>query len=146
MKLVKCKKCGATVMTAETLLSSMQEEYNELVSKSRRAKGADKNIINQQMAHINKMMVAVCHSTSEAEQRKTVANNYLRRLKTHVLENGLVSPELLDDIENEAREEAKRKAAEDEKRLAEIYGDFNSVLTNRTKSDPTAVKAINNIR
>lgn len=145
MKLIKCKKCGATVMTAETLLSAMQDEYNELVAEAKRAKPANKNIYLQQMSHLTKMMTAVCHNSSEAEIRKSGIGNFARLLKSYVFENGLVSQELIDEMHVRANAEAKRKAEEDEKKLAALYGDFDSMLVNRTKRDNTARTAIRNI-
>ncbi len=145
MKLVKCKKCGATIMTSETLLADMQAEYDELVKKAHRAKGAKIDIIKQQMKHLNKMMVQICHSSTEAEIRKSNAYNELSALKKYLIHNQLISYEVLEKIQNDAREITKQKIAEDEKHIANIYGDFRSELANRTMSDPTSKKAIENV-
>lgn len=142
MKLIKCKKCGATVMTSDTILTAMQDEYNELVKRSHRAKGADKNLIGQQLKHLNKMMVQVCHSSTEADIRKDEAYNELRTLKKYIVANKLIDFETLDRIQTEARELTKKKIAEDEKKIAEQYGDFVNTFCNRTKSDPTASEAL----
>ena len=66
-------------------------------------------------------------------------------LKKYLIHNQLVSYEVLDKIQNDAREMTKQKIAEDEKHIANIYGDFISELANRTMSDPTSKKAIENI-
>ncbi len=145
MKLVKCKKCGATIMTSDTLLTDMQAEYDELVKKAHRVNGAKLEIIKQQLKHLNKMMVQICHSSTEAEIRKSNAYNELSALKKYLIHNQLVSYEVLDKIQNDAREITKQKIAEDEKYIANIYGDFRSELANRTMSDPTSKKAIENI-
>lgn len=142
MKLIKCKKCGSTIITDETLLAAMQEEYNSLVKKSHRAKGADKNLIAQQLKHLHKMMVAVCHNSTEAEIRKNNAYNELCALKKYIIENNIFSFDVLDRIQTEAREMTKKKIAEDEKKIAEQYGEFENTFCNRTKADPTAKEAI----
>ena len=142
MKLIKCKKCGATIMTSETLLSSMQEEYNELVKKSHRANGQTRQLILQQMKHLNKMMVQICQSSTEAERRKDDAYNELCLLKKYIIKNNLIDFETLDRFRDEGRALAKKKSAEDEKKIAEQYGEFENTFCNRTKSDPTAKKAI----
>lgn len=141
MKLIKCKKCGATVMTSDTLLTAMQDEYNALVKRSHHAKGADKNLIGQQLKHLNKMMVQVCHSSSEGEVRKLDAYNELCLLKKYIIENKAVDFETLSRLQNEARELTKKKVAEDEKKIAEQYGDFVNTFCNRSKADPTATEA-----
>lgn len=142
MKLIKCKKCGSTIMTDETLLAAMQEEYNSLVKKSHRAKGADKNLITQQLKHLHKMMVAVCHSSTEAERRKDATHNELCLLKKYIIANNLIDFETLDRFGDEARELARKKATEDEKKIAEVYSEFENTFCNRTKADPTAKEAI----
>ena len=142
MKLVKCKKCGATVMTDETLLSGLQEEYNELVKKSQRAKGASKQIIAQQLKHLTKTMTAICHSTSESEIRKLNAYNELNLLKKYIVEHQIISQEILDEIRSSARKLTKRKSAEDEKKIAELYSDFENHFCNKTKRDATYDEAL----
>lgn len=142
MKLIKCRKCGATVMTAETMLSTMQDEYNDIVKKSRYAKGADKQICAQQMKHLSKLMIAVCHSSSEAECHKQDIYNEFLILRKYVTEHNLIDYRTLDAMRDEARELTKKKAAEDEKALERIYGDYENYFCNRTKADPTAKAAI----
>lgn len=142
MNLVKCKKCGATIMTSETLLSGLQEEYNELVKKSQRAKGSNKQIIAQQLKHITKTMTAICHSTTESEIRKNNAYNELNMLKKYIIDKHILSQDILDEIQSEARELTKKKRAEDEKKIDEIYGDFENHFCNRTKQDTTYDKAL----
>lgn len=142
MKLIKCKKCGATVMTSDTLLTAMQDEYNSLVKRSHHAKGADKNLIVQQLKHLNKMMTAVCHSSTGAEIRKDTAYNELCLLKKYIIANNLIGFETLDRFRDEARQLTKKKMAEDEKKIAEQYGDFVNSFCNRTKADPTASEAM----
>ena len=142
MKLIRCKKCGATIMTVETLLAAMQEEYNALVKKSHRAKGADKQLIAQQLKHLHKMMVAVCHNSSEVEIRKMNAYNEIIILKKYILENKIIDQNKLDRIQTEARALTQKKTSESEKKISEAYGEFVNSFCNRTKSDPTAEKAL----
>ena len=146
MKLIKCRKCGATVMTADTLLATMQDEYNELVRKSKHIKGPSKNIILQQMSHLTKMMTAVCHNSSSIELQKLDTYNELVLLKKYIRTNGLLDYEMLNKIRDEARELTRKKSAEGEKQIAELYGSFENHFYNRANSDPTASAAIKNIK
>lgn len=144
MKLIKCKKCGATVMTADTLLATMQEEYNLLAKRCEVAKGPNKPLILHQMSQLKKMMTAVCHSSSEAEKRKNQTFNELSMLKKHVIGNGYMTYEEYEQtIETPAKEITKKKIAEDEKEIERLYGDFENQFCNQTKRDPTAKEALN---
>ena len=132
-------------MTSDTLLSNMQQEYNELVKKSQKAKGADKQVISQQLAHISKLMKGIVHNTSEMELRKQEAYNELCLLKRYLVENKVVDYCVLDDIRDKARAQAKDKKAEDEKLIDKLYGEFRNVCNNNTKRDPTAKEALKNL-
>lgn len=132
-------------MTGDTLLSSMQEEYNELIKKAQKASGADKQLINQQLSHISKMMTQVCHSSTQSEIQRDTAYIELRLLKHYLIDNGILDYDVLNPIQAEACELSKKKAEESEKVIQSIYGDFENLFYNRTKADPTAKKAIKNV-
>ena len=145
MRLVKCKKCGATVMTGDTLLSNMQDEYNELIKKSHRAKGAEKQIISVQLSHLSKMMRAVIHTSTEVEVKKLSAYSELGLLKSYIRACSLMTDKELDDIQSRARAMSREKIAQDEKELNRIYGEFRNICNNNTKRDPTADEAVRNV-
>ena len=142
MQLVKCRKCGATVMSNDTLLSNMQEEYNELNKKSQKTKGADKQLLVQQMAHITKLMRQALHNNSELELRKYEAYYELRELRLYLVNNNILNYDILDELRTKARATAKEKVAESERALNNLYGEFMNICNNNTKSDPTAREAI----
>ena len=143
MKLIKCKKCGSTIMTDDTLLTNIHEEYTELSRTFKRAKGADKNLILQQMSFLKKMMTSIIHAYSQMEERKQVEYNELYLLKKHLVKNNIMSQSDLDKLQEEARKITKQKIAETEKKLNDLYGELENYFANRTKSDPTAWEAIN---
>jgi coenzyme F420-reducing hydrogenase beta subunit len=146
MKLIKCNKCGATIMTDDTLLTAMQDEYNELVKRSHRAKGADKNLIGQQLKHLHKMMVQVCHRSSAIELRKISAHSELAALKKYIITHQIIDKQTLDKIQAEAMAHVKEQTAKDEKKIAEQYDDFVNSFCNRTKADPTATEAMKGVK
>lgn len=129
-------------MSNDTLLSNMQDEYDELKKRHQRARGADKQAIVQQMSHITKIMTQVLHNTSELEVRKYKAYYEVRVLKQYLKDNNIVSTDILDDLQVKAEAIAKEKIAETEKALERLYGEFKNICSNNTKSDPTAREAI----
>jgi hypothetical protein len=129
-------------MSDDTLLSNMQEEYNELAKRCQRANKQDKPLILQQMAHITKLMRQALHNTAEVEIRKYEAYYELNEIKKYLIANKLVSYDILDDIQARARVTAREKVAESEKAIDKLYGEFINVCSNTTKSDPTARDAI----
>jgi hypothetical protein len=142
VQLVKCRKCGATIMSTDTLLSNMQDEYNELNKRCQKAKPVEKQILIQQMAHINRLMRQALHNSSELELRKSEAYYELKTLREYLINNNIVDYELLDKIRDKARVTAKEKVAESQIAINKLYGEFRNICSNNTKSDPTAREAI----
>jgi hypothetical protein len=119
------------------------EECNE---KARRAKStAIRNSYIQEASQIKKMLTQIQHRTTMLEERKVGVQNELSILVHYCLENNLITCEKLQELRDLARQRAQINNAKDEEVIKKIYGDFESVITNRSKKDPTAYKAIRNI-
>lgn len=143
MKLIKCRKCGATVMTADTLLSTMQEEYGLLATKYEKANNSARLLILQRMSQLKKLMTAVCHSSTEAEIKTKKAYNELRVLKRYVIDHGIMNYEQYEsEIEAVAKEITLQKEIEAEKEIERLYGEFENKFCNKTKKDPTVKEAL----
>ena len=147
MRLVKCRKCGATVITDSTLLESMIDAMNDLNEKALRAKrGADKQAYIQQVSQLKKMIAQVQHRTAQLEVRRTTVMAELAELVHYVMSKGLLTYEELDEIRAVGRKKAEQKNKEDERVINEVYGEFKSNTTfNRSKADPTATNGIHNV-
>ena len=142
MKLVKCRKCGTAVMTDDTLLESMIGTMNELNKLAIKDK-SNRPAYQQQVKQLTKMINQVMHRTSAIEMRKCLQSEKLSVLIHYLFENNLITMEKLDEIEIIAKERVKKKNAEDEAAIEALYGAYKSDFTfNKTKSDPTANRAI----
>lgn len=146
MKLVKCRKCGTAVMTDDSLLENMVEEMNECNRKAIRSDSAERHMYVQQASQLKKMIVQIQHRTTEMETRKNSNVTFLANLKTHVVQNGLMTWEQLDEIEDKARKDAALKDKKDSEAIEEIYGSYRNSMINRTNKDNTAKQAFKNIK
>ena len=149
MKLIHCKKCGSAIVTENALIERMNDTIHELNEKARRSKnsGIAKSYLAE-AASVTKMMKGIMHNTTQIEERRTTCSCELAEITHYLRENKLVSDEKLDELRKIAREKAKAKSAESQREIDRIYGVYNSSYTpfNNTKSDPTAKKAIRNIK
>lgn len=149
MKLIHCKKCGSAIVTENALIERMNDTIHELNEKARRSKhGGIANSYLAEAASVTKMMKGIIHNTTQIEERRTTCSCELAEITHYLRENKLVSDEKLDELRQIAREKAKVKSAENQREIDRIYGVYNSSYTpfNNTKSDPTAKKAIRNIK
>lgn len=146
MRLIRCRKCGAMITTEETMVECMMEEVerlNRLAEKDAKYnKGKLKMLYTQQSAQVYKMMKQIIHLTSQMDEHNRQLNQEKGVLVHYLLQNNLITLEKLHELEAYARERAALADAQDQKKIAEIYGVFQSDTVNRTKADPTAWKAI----
>lgn len=143
MRLMKCKKCGTPMMLDTYAVENMYCAMQECNEKARKAKNPSlRNSYVQEASQIRKMISQTIHRTTQIEERKNTFLCELSEIVHYINENNLISHEKLNELRKIAREKASIKNKEDENQIKKIYGEFESALTNRSKKDPTAHKAI----
>lgn len=141
MKLIKCRKCGATICTDEAFQERMLDAIAECHAKARKDK-KNSNSYMQEAAVYKKIMTQYLHRTANYETKLREKVNEKSVLVAYVLQNGLVSQEKLNELYEIARERTATNNRKDEKIIEELYGQAKNPLFNTTKADPTAKEAI----
>lgn len=144
MRLIKCRKCGATIATDETFIQRMLDDINVLAEKARRDR-KNSNSYNQQAAAIRKIMQQYLHRTAQMDAEMLETRAELGALISYVRESGLMSDETLAGITTPAREKARARIKQEEERVNELYRGFENISINRTKADPTERKGIKKV-
>lgn len=141
MRLIKCRKCGATIATDETFVQRMLDDINALNEMARKDRKNYASYI-QQAAAIRKIMQQYLHVTANMDTHKRRLTNELSVLINYIRENNLISDKKLAELTTEARKRAEEKEKQEESRVAELYGGFENISINRTRNDPTERKAL----
>lgn len=137
MRLIKCRKCGATIATDETFIQRMLDDINILSEKARRDK-RNSNSYLQQAAAIKKIMTQYLHRTAQMDEHRMRLLYEHKVLVHYVLDNGLISQEKLNELDEIARKRFAEKIKFNQQEVERLYGGFENITINRTKSDPTA--------
>lgn len=140
MKLIKCRKCGSAICTDATFQDRMLDAINELSEKARKDKRNAGSYL-QQAAAVKKIMTQYLHRTSQIDTdfRRQVHEKAV--LVHYLLDNGLITQEKLDELNAIAGERAKASDERDAEAIELLYGDFENIMANKTKPDPTYRKA-----
>ena len=141
MRLIKCRKCGATIATDETFVQRMLDDVNILSEKARRDR-KNYNSYIQQASAIRKIMQQYLHRTAQMDAEMLETRAELGELIKYVRENSLISDEKLAEITTLAREKARARIKQEEERVYELYRGFENITINRTKADPTERKGL----
>ena len=74
MKLIRCRKCGAALVTEDALIERMNDTIHELNEKARHSKnGKIAKSYLAEAASVTKMMKGILHNTAQMEARKAEA-------------------------------------------------------------------------
>lgn len=148
MRLIKCRKCGATLCTDESFIENMMDMVHELNKKARRTSGKKAQSYIGEAAGITKIMKGIIHQTAQMEERKITCQCEMSEIIHYIRTEHLVSDKKLDELRTVAREKAERKNAENQKEIERLYGKYRGLSTpfNNTMNDSTASTAIRNIR
>lgn len=143
MRLIKCRKCGATIATDETFVQRMVDDINILSEKARKDKKNSSSYL-QQASAIRKIMQQYLHRTANMDERRRELQCKLSILWNYVHDNNLIEEKLLNELMYKGEEMARQRIKQEEERVNQLYRDFNNVSINRTKADPTAKQAERN--
>ena len=69
MRLIKCRKCGATIATDETFIQRMLDDINILCERAKKDK-RNNQVYLQQAAAIRKIMQQYLHVTANMDEHK----------------------------------------------------------------------------
>lgn len=148
MKMIRCRKCGASMISEDGLIERMSDTIHELNEKARKSKdGRIAKSYLAEAASVCKLMKGVIHNTTALESRKITCQSEYSELVYYLRSHGLISEEKLQEIREIARKKAKQKDLENQKELDRIYGQYKKLYmpANKTKADPTAKKAIKQV-
>lgn len=141
MRLIKCRKCGATIATDETFVQRMLDDINILSEKARKDK-RNANSYLQQASAIRKIMQQYLHRTASMDEEHRRLLHEHKILVHYVLDNGIVSQEKLQELDDIARKAFEQRQREDQEAIKRLYSGFDNITINRTKADPTEKKGM----
>jgi len=141
MRLIKCPKCKSFVTTEDNLQQQMFAEVSRLSELARKDKKNAAAYLSEAKT-IRKILSQTIHLSAQLDEERSRLANELKVIVHYLLDNHLITQEKLDELNNIARSHAAENQRKASDRMQELYGDFNNIMSNRSKSDPTADRAI----
>ena len=145
MRLIKCRKCGATIATDETFIQRMLDDINILSEKARKDKKNASSYL-QQASAIRKVMQQYLHRTANMDEIRRELQAKISILWQYLQENNLLDEEKFIELMDKAEETARQRIKEEEAVVNELYRGFENISINRTKADPTAKQGERNVK
>ena len=143
--MICCEKCGTPIISDETFLQNILDAMDESNRRAKRTRiYSERCVYIQEAAQYAKMFKAFMHNLTQKQEAENRNRAVLSALREHVLANGLMTQDQINMVYAKGERRAKAKAAEYQKELDRIYGEFETVC-NRTMSSPTERAAFRNI-
>lgn len=141
MKMVRCQKCGATVISDETFLQNVLDAVDACNRNAHKAKGAEKQVWCQQAAGYMSMFKSFMHNLSRKQEANDKHTQILGELRAYILTNNIMTREQLDVIYKRGEARAAAIARQADKEMQAVYGEFETAC-NRTLPNPTEREAL----
>ncbi len=136
-KVLRCPKCDHVITGQDEFVENIMKRYEHNLRKLPFAKGAKWHQLSQENSLLKTYLKQVLHHRSELERQRYKSKFVSKILKSYCLENGLISEEKMSELHEIAEKEMNKFYEKQSKELERVYGDFNSIFSNKIKSDPT---------
>ena len=145
MKMLYCRKCGAAMISDETLAQNILDKVHDAARRASHGPGRYRAAALQEAAEYRSMYKALMHNITQKEYADTVTPLILKAMTDEVKRRGLMTEAEIDTIYEAGKALARTRKAQAEKEEQLIYGQFEAKCINRFKPDPTADTAVANV-
>ena len=144
MKMLRCQKCGAAVISDETLIQSVLDRWDAARKKVEKAQGRAYVQATQEAAEWKQIYKSLMHNISNKDYAEAVTPYILREFTDLIRAKGWMTEAEMDVVYEKGRQAARVQQAQKEKEIRRIYGGAEYVPRLPHK-DPTANKAISRV-
>ena len=135
MRMIRCQKCGATVISDEALLESVTAALDDCNRKIARTHGDTRAAWYHAAADYRMIFKALMHNLTQQQEAQSTTGFILTELRREILRRGLMTEDELAAIYHRGEMSAAAAEHAATKEIQRLYGDFNTIC-NRTKADP----------
>lgn len=144
MKMLYCRKCGAAIFTDEDLSQKILDRANEAARRAERCPGRYKAAALSEAAGYRSMYKALMHAISQREYAEAVTPLILKAVVEEIRARNLLAEDEIAALFEKGKAVAAERARAAELHERDVYGEFEAAC-NRSKPDPTADQAIENV-
>ncbi len=122
MKMLRCRKCGAAVISDESLIQTILDLHEDAVSRAKTCAPKKRPAVLAEVAEYKSMYKALMHNISNKDYAEAVTPYILHILVNEIKARKLLTEEELDACYSKGREQARIRKEQAEKEIQRIYG------------------------
>ncbi len=143
-RVLRCIKCGHVLVGENDFVERIMDQYMrniKIAEKSRKYR----NTMLAENAMLRSYFKQILHWQNEEHQRRDLNRMKISVINKYIRDHHLISDEEMVKLYQGAEEMQKRQLEQASAELKRLYGEYESVCVNKTKSDPTANAAIDEL-
>jgi hypothetical protein len=137
--MIHCQKCGAAIVSDETLLQRILDAMEETNRKARCGKAKERNVFLQMAAEYKAIYKAVMHNITQRERAERETPYVLSELASHLISTGMMTAEEIEAIRIRGVQKAAVAYREADAEIQRVYGDFEGIVNHRSSPTERAV-------
>lgn len=139
--MLRCRKCGAAVISDESLIQTVLDLHEDAVKRAKYGQPKKRPGALAEAAEYKAMYKALMHNISNKDYAEAVTPYVLKILLDEIKARGLLTEAEIAACYEKGRELAQTRKEQAEKEIRRIYGEAHSAA-GRAYRDPTANAAI----
>lgn len=144
MRMLRCRKCGAAVISEDTLIQSVLDQWAAARQKVEGAKGKRYTMATQEAAEWKQVYKSLMHNISNKDYAESVTPFILHEFVAVIRANGWMTDAEIDATYMRGKQAAQVRREQAEREIRRIYGGLEYAPPLPHK-DPTANKAISRV-
>ena len=142
--MLRCRKCGAAVISEESMIQSVLDLYEDAVKRAKYAQPKKRSAALAEAAEYKAMYKALMHNISNKDYAEAVIPYILHALVEEIKARKLLSEEEIAACYEKGRKAAEIRKQQAEKGIRRIYGETVNAPKPAYK-DPTGDTAAANV-
>lgn len=139
--MLRCRKCGAAVISDESLIQYVLDHYEEAIDYARRCSPRQKSEALARVAEYRQIYKSLMHNISNKDYAEAVAPYILKAVLDVVREKKLMTEDEISVCYDEGKHLAQVRREQVDKEIRRVYGTAQEISALPYR-DPTAREAI----
>lgn len=145
MQLIRCRKCGAVIVSDETFLQTILDTIEETNRRAQRCHPSKRSLYLREAAGYQSMFKAFMHNLTQKQAAEYKHCYILSVMRKYLLDNNILSEEQIKALYDEGERKAELAKQRAEKEIRRVYGEYETAR-NRTMPSPTERAAMKHLK
>lgn len=144
-RILRCLKCGHVIAGEDSFVENIMDQYFGNLKIAEHSSNRKRHLLLAENGMLRSYFKQILHWQNESIQRRDLNRAKIKILNDYIRKHNLIPDDILFGLYDQAEEHQKKMQEQASKELQRLYGEFESICSNRSKADSTANMVIRKI-